>query len=213
MDHNQWLAKNSIDCAPLGARISPAQCKANHGHTFACEDCPHGGVKYVGPAKVVKPDRNKQPSAPEVRPANPPMIATKEKTMTKLAKGTCPTCKRTAVTLTQTKAGDCFRCYDRIKKGKDPVTGLIGQAVPPVPPPKATQETAVPQQDAVLKAPASAAAPPVAGTCTIDVVQVLDSLLAEKRASMVEKLNSSKSICSQLALAHTYVERINALGV
>lgn len=204
MDHNQWLAKNSIDCAPLGARISLAQCKANHGHTFACEDCPHGGVKYVGPAKVVKPDRNKQPSAPEVRPANPPMIATKEKTMTKLAKGTCPTCKRTTVTLTQTKAGDCFRCYDRIKKGKDPVTGLVGQAAPPVPPPRAAQETTAPQP--------AAPTPPAAGTCTIDVVQVLDSLLAEKRAIMVEKLNSSKSICSQLALAHTYVERINALG-
>jgi hypothetical protein len=50
----EWLAQNSIDCAPLGARISKAQCQANHGHTYVCEDCPHGGVKYVGPAKVAQ---------------------------------------------------------------------------------------------------------------------------------------------------------------
>lgn len=204
MNHDEWLAQNSIDCAPLGARISLAQCKTNLGHTFACESCPHGGVKYVGPAKVTKPNRNQQPPASDEQPAIVPVIAIKEKTMTKLAKGTCPTCKRTEVTLTQTKVGDCFRCYDRTKKGKDPVTGLLVSAqkaaapVPPATPPILTGK--------------SAPATPAPDTCMIDVVQLLDDMWAEKRTLMVNQLNQSKNICSRLALANSFAERINSIG-
>jgi len=56
----EWLAQNSIDCQPLGARISKEQCKANHGRLFACETCPLGGVKYTGPAKITRKVRGKQ---------------------------------------------------------------------------------------------------------------------------------------------------------
>lgn len=64
-----WLAQNSIDCHPLGARISKEQCKANQGHTFACESCPLGGVKYAGPVKVLpKVGRKRRASAePETK--------------------------------------------------------------------------------------------------------------------------------------------------
>lgn len=69
---DEWLAQNSIDCERLGARISKAQCQANQGHTFACEDCPESGVKYSGKPKAVRKSRCKRLPISETTPATLP---------------------------------------------------------------------------------------------------------------------------------------------
>lgn len=116
-------------------------------------------------------------------------------------RGHCPSCNRDDVLMPGPK---CSRCYDRIKKGKDVITGE----------PVAAQEAAAPSTaitpPLAPKKPVQAPANP--NICTIDVVQVLDGVWSEKRAIMLSKLNESKSVCTRLALANSFVERINQLG-
>lgn len=179
------------------------------GHCGRCAYRLSKGIDLLLPSQpsgIAAP--RKDPPPVQTIPAQP-----KENTMAKPARtGTCPTCSRPNVTLTQTKAGNCFRCYDRIRKGHDPLgTGRAdkkkgAEPAPEAPAPEAAATPPILKEKPVQPKPAPDA-------CTIDVIQLLDDMWLEKRVIMVDQLSRSKSICSRLALANSYAERINALGV
>lgn len=85
-----------------------------------------------GPLSTAFPDFEPQQPAlaikavHETQPAEP---AQGRETMAGKEKQTCPTCKRPDLTLIT--ADKCGRCHDRIKKGKDPITGepITGEPV------------------------------------------------------------------------------------
>lgn len=223
MNHAEWLAKNSIDCKPLGARISKEQCAANQGHTFACETCLIGGVKYAGPPKVSKKARDKTAPVIQKQPSPAPIIADK-KELKMSVKGTCITCKRPDLSLP--KGNACGRCGYRISMGRDPLTnepiaiktGLAvladNESETGVQAKKTGHKAATPSVAATppILPEKRAQTPPAFGTCTIDVIQVLDDAWHAQRVDIVRRLNDSKGDCSRLALTISVVERIKQLG-
>ena len=131
VDVAAWLAKNTIDCKPLNARISQEQCQTNHGTMFACETCPLGGQKYVGNRKIVRKKRDKQPPAVIEKPGETtdrPKFLKKE-TKTMALKGTCTICNRENMSLP--KKDTCGRCVYRISKGLNPLAAKKTVSVPP----------------------------------------------------------------------------------
>jgi hypothetical protein len=132
-------------------------------------------------------------------PAKP---AKKENTMSTNPLGHCNLCHRDHVRLPS--PGKCSRCYSRLKRGVDVITGL-----PLSSPPPAAAESKTP---AAAPSEKQGQPTPDPWVCTIDVIQVLDDAWFSQRCNIISRLNESKGACSQLALAHGFVERINQLG-
>lgn len=92
----EWLSANAFYCEKLSAQLQPAQCLENRRKAKQA-----GKALTAGPLFHCKQCEGVQGMSSK--------------------KGNCPTCKRDDVTLVV--ADKCARCYDRVKKGKDPVTG------------------------------------------------------------------------------------------
>lgn len=183
-----------------------------------CPGCGREGLKFSGkcgrcvdrekhgldlitgkPLVTVPKPPSIQPETIAVQPkAKEPTMATKKVT----PRGDCPSCNRKDVLMPGPK---CSRCYDRIKKGKDVITGAPVTAQEPAPPLKAATPP-ISEKKAVQHKPA-------ADACTVDVKQLLDDTWISQRMLILEKLDKTRSNYSRLEMALHYVDRLKEVGV
>lgn len=128
----------------------------------------------------------------------------KEPDMSKATHGTCNHCKRDDVHLPS--PGKCSRCYSRMKKGLDVITGE------PIPLFRAHDHAPVAHKPA--PAPAVPAAPKVSTPITpdfmpvssvpalnVDLEKVIDSAWQSKRAALIKKISDVENDYDRLMLA------------
>jgi hypothetical protein len=184
------------------------------------------GIDVTAPGlpNGVRIPRTNEPGTtrPVVNPAIEEItMTTKNKTT---PRGTCPICKREDVLLPGPK---CFRCYDRIKRGVDVITGL------PIPPLRAhdLEKTAkapvAPKPSLAILAdndlddgpplpPVRPAkhqpAPPTDYGVKLDIADIIDGLWLEKRTAMLRLLSAAPNECERLDMAQMFVHRIKSIG-
>ena len=188
-----------------------------------CPKC--NGLLKFEPADILGPDRVKcilcgwekhraielNATTPVVAISSPKTEDVMSNTTTVTKRGQCPSCKRDDVLLPGPK---CSRCYDRISRGIDVITGepvkvfrAHDHAVSSVP-------AAVTSSAAPTPVPAKKSVPvkAAADSCTIDIIQVLDDVWISQRSDIIRRLNTASGSCSQLAMAISFVDRIKQLG-
>ncbi len=181
-----------------------------------CPGCGRDGLKFSGkcgrcvdrekhgldlvtgkPLVTVPKPPTVQPETIAVQPkTKEPTMATKKVT----PRGDCPSCNRKDVLMPGPK---CSRCYYRISKGQDPITGKPVAAQEPVAPQKAATPP-ISEKKAVQPKPAS-------GTCTVNVMQLVDDTWIAQRSIMEKKLNDCIGY-DRLDLTLAYIDKINELG-
>lgn len=129
---------------------------------------------------------------------------TKENSMAKTT-GTCPVCKRPDRKMNGTK---CPRCYSRIAKGLDPLTGepvKLLRAHDLEPADRTAVGKAVPARSETPAAPSTG--------FNLDVLAAIDEAWQGKREAVLLQLRATDRIADKLRLAHTVLHSVNTISI
>lgn len=125
--------------------------------------------------------------------------------------GTCPVCKRPDRKMNGTK---CPRCYSRIAKGLDPLTGKPANAAPPAPAILADDETEnmATAIVAMVTIPEIVQEKKISNDFNVDVLGAIDSAWLVKRDTFICQLTAAKTTPDRLRIAFHTLATIQALG-
>lgn len=127
--------------------------------------------------------------------------------------GACPVCKRPDRKMNGTK---CPRCYSRIAKGLDPLTGKPAKAAPPAPvilaDDKTENNTPVSPTPAAGSKTAIEPEKQAGNDFNVDVLAAIDSAWLVKRDIFIGQLQAATKTADRLRIAFHTLASIQAMG-